>query len=159
MNKANSTIFCMTCSKTVKTYQRKLLCTVCNQWAHKNCVTLNLDEFNYLKDSGYDWFCKKCLIDMFPYNNIENKDDFQIAVNLKNMPVNINTECLKTLQFNAFELNGKEFTINDDDIDPVNNFYNMATSHKCNYMTEDQVKLKIINLRTHSSLYMLTVEV
>ena len=45
-------------------------------WVHLKCTTFNNADYERLSISSDGWFCAKCLIDMFPFNVIDDEVDY-----------------------------------------------------------------------------------
>ena len=45
-------------------------------WMHLKCTTFNNVDYERLSISSDDWFCTKCLIDMFSFNLIDVDVDY-----------------------------------------------------------------------------------
>jgi len=77
------------------------------------------------------WLCPKCLIEIFPYNHIENNFEFHVAIG-SNLSTLAETS---SVCFKPFCATDNKFIINSQDIDADNNFYKDLSLADSNYMT------------------------
>ena len=134
---------CQICHQRMLSHARYLQCTVCQNNYHVNCTTLNLEEKSYLLKDIETWYCKLCVCSVFPYNHIENNDEFlnTIAKHLWHSGINLTHFSDKV--FNPFDLNDSYPANPLDHNDPDLNFYNEIHFHcasKCTYLTESKFK-------------------
>ena len=136
---------CPICNRKVLPNGRQAKCCVCSKSYHLKCISLSADVQNYIQTNASIWYCSKCVVEILPFNHIEDDDTFISEVN--NMDINTQTlESLSELLFNPFELNTDDQYSPLYDIDPDVHFYNELDSHiglKCNYYFEDMVSTAI----------------
>ena len=128
---------CPICSKKISNHASKLSCSVCQAVYHMKCISIDptiIAQLNY----DETWFCCNCLISMFPFNNIENTDEFISATSASNT---VSSLCyLSDLLFMPFELNDSDNLADmyNNDINPDIHFFNNFQQHvtSCNYLTE-----------------------
>ena len=61
------------CTKTVRDNQGDIFCNSCKHWLHVSCISLSVSNYNALSCVDDDWYCQKCLIDIFPVKCIEDE--------------------------------------------------------------------------------------
>ena len=71
INKNNFSKKCPSCSKN--TIKCAIPCSICNKLFHQKCAKLNLRNFKNI-ESLKNWFCSNCRYEIFPFQNIVNKD-------------------------------------------------------------------------------------
>ena len=63
---------CGICHNLVNSNHKAIQCDICNFWIHAKCNTISITEYQNLQVSADTWFCKKCIIDIFPFSCLEN---------------------------------------------------------------------------------------
>lgn len=88
-------------------------------------------DYELIINSSDDWFCKNCLIKLFPFNNIEEDTEFNSCILNQNLVGKLNLEMLK-LADHLNIINASNAT-DDEDIDPDKNFLE-ASYNSVNYL-------------------------
>jgi hypothetical protein len=116
---------------------------------HRKCLpNFNTQDYEYAADPSNGWTCPSCLVEIFPYNGIEDNYAFtQAIINPKHSAIDINI--LNTMVYDPFEANDNDNEGILNDIDPDQNFLNEIIGNSiknCKYYhTSDQLG----NLRSH----------
>ena len=56
---------CMCCAEVVNEYSQALQCDICNGWCHIGCAGVSATAYKtHQKMVGFQWLCKKCLVDL-----------------------------------------------------------------------------------------------
>ena len=133
-------IKCKICHNKIMTHSKTIQCSLCHNIHHMNCITLNkLEQEEYLKNQN-NWNCLNCYSDLFPFNNLEDDDEF-ITYACHQNPV------LKDRIFTPFELNEENESLTMYDIDPDYNYYhdiNYLLTCKCQYYQEESFASEIV---------------
>jgi hypothetical protein len=133
---------CNICCKGVRNHERVITCNCCRNDIHQRCLpTYSVHDVEYANEATNDWMCTKCLMDIFPFFNVETAEEL-LLVQSNNNQVDLNR--LNTLIFDPFS----DVDDNDElrDIDPDNNFFNNQTNSfyaDCRYMYPDNLNNKL----------------
>ena len=63
---------CSICITNFKT--NAIFCDNCKLWVHKNCANLSGAQLSNISNTDEDWYCQKCLNDIFPFSSLTNED-------------------------------------------------------------------------------------
>ena len=112
-------------------------------------ITLDYSEQDYLKNNLDNWLCQACLVEICPFNHMENEDDF-----INECHCRLETGC-KTSQliYNQYDSNQSDFHACSD-FDPDLNFYNeqnVYTGYWCKYVLEGQFNENLLSLNCPNS--------
>ena len=138
---------CPVCLRHVLSHSNVVICVICKHTHHLKCISLNTEEQSYILEHQQSWYCMTCIMELFPFNLIENDKLFLAEINnydLKNRIVEISDAL-----FQPFEINSDDVYSPIHEIDPDINFYNEIDFHigsTCNYYMEDAFSF-IINKR------------
>ena len=61
---------CEICNKSVHKNHRAIQCDICQYWIHIKCNGVSLNDYHDLQLSDDQWFCKKCISDIFPFSSL-----------------------------------------------------------------------------------------
>lgn len=117
---------CALCTKGVRINYKHICCNACNLLYHLACATLSVSEYNMLIKANDDWYCKHCLASMFPFNHLEDDNEYMSCLFSFSYFDKPNVNLIK----NAAHLNIiNNVHIVNEDIDPDRNHYrtNRAT--------------------------------
>ena len=131
-------IDCNICKKHIL-FECHLICCICQGYCHVTCLPniTKLDQL-YAKDQKSNWICLKCIQEIFPFNHIDNDNDFikyvsESCEEFKTIPLDI----LKDMSFNPFELNEDSTFSSLPSLDPDQNYFNENIYHiNSNYYLE-----------------------
>ena len=132
---------CPTCSKRVLSHAKGIQCYYCENTYHMKCISLETDYISQLKENHENWLCGSCITDIFPFNKLENEDDFRQAILMKLE----NELIISNLIYNPHESNSFDFSYCDE-FDPDANFFcqqNIFSGYTCPYYTEDGLNGKM----------------
>lgn len=130
---------CSICLRNVGT--NSIQCDLCNMWVHRKCAKLSNSELNAVSLCDLPWFCQICILDTFPFANLENDEfDCLLTFNISAELHWIYEKCAN-LNFKPFIINEHNLCDHDKDIDPDNNFYNHVNLD-CRYFTDEQFECK-----------------
>ena len=65
---------CVLCSKSCKSYQKCILCDLCDKWVHLSCTDLTILEFTTLANSTASYYCSSCYSQIFPFHLLNNEE-------------------------------------------------------------------------------------
>ncbi len=63
---------CKICFRSCKESQDCIFCDLCNCWLHLKCTDLTKEQFYRLGLSDENFFCKFCILKLFPFNSIND---------------------------------------------------------------------------------------
>jgi hypothetical protein len=119
---ANYQLRCKLCSKRILDHDKCTKCTICNSHWHEKCLpNYTREDFEYAKNIINSWTCPHCLIDLFPFTEIDSIASLSQAIN---NPINcaVDIDLLNNMIYDPFEsLDNQEEGIFND-IDPDQNF-------------------------------------
>ena len=147
---------CNICHKRVLSHAYHLKCSNCHENVHLKCLPMvEKDDSIYVERHRNNWFCINCNILIFPFNCIDEHDEFLEAMyEMQSTQPSVHLDLLLNDQklFSPFELN--ENTNHPlFDIDPDVHFYsNQCGSdlQSCEYYFEDSFNHKISQLNIRS---------
>ena len=148
---------CLTCKRGVKITDQSAKCTICYNIYHQKCLPIyDNEDIQYARDVNSYWTCPKCLLEIFPLNNLEDEE----IVNFLNSTREYNINRLDELLFDPFELSEEGGVF--DEIDPDENHLSVLASqtvHKCKYYLPNQLKDKIEKKSTTIDLSILHLNI
>ena len=59
--------------------QYNMFIVLCN--LSLKCLSIVPDDIEYIELHRNDWYCSYCLVDLFPFNNLENETEFMSVIN------------------------------------------------------------------------------
>ena len=67
---------CGNCSQPVPNVSTNLICTICKKYFHKRieCSALNAYDIRNLANRNFEWICRNCNCDAFPFGNIDSDE-------------------------------------------------------------------------------------
>ena len=122
------------CSRMIKSDFQSVDCRLCSGRFHIKCADLNKNQ------DCIDWYCVKCLESIFPFNNIENDQEFMNTIycygnlSIKSSMI----ESLNKIVYNPFACERKRAILNNRDIDPDISYFNTEISNNCTYYLTDE---------------------
>ena len=71
---------CSVCFRNILSHACRLTCCVCKYDVHLNCIPF-VDKKNsiYMEREHNQWFCIKCIEDIFPFNHCNDDDDQSVT--------------------------------------------------------------------------------
>ena len=135
---------CLICCKPVPNHAYKINCHCYKEVYHMKCISLLSVELEHMFDNLQNWLCPPCIEDWFPFNLIEDDDDFAYICH------NVISNIIKTtdLIYNPFDSNASNF-INCSEFDPDLNFFceqNLFSGHCCSYFLGETLNEKKSNV-------------
>ena len=73
-------ICCQGCSRSVQRHAKQVKCSSCCLILHLTCVSLSVDEQNFIMNDVSSWMCPSCIQTIFPFNWIEEDEIFSKEV-------------------------------------------------------------------------------
>ena len=137
---------CSLCNKKILRHDKKIVCCHCNRDYHSKCITIIPEEIAQINANASEWLCGTCLTDIFPFNHIEDHEDYSKV--LHDMFHTTSNLCfLSDKIFSPIDLNHdlNEYDMLKD-LDPDVNFYNNiehTITSKCKYYFEDMFNREI----------------
>ena len=71
----------MICDRNILQHGHDITCSVCFKSYHLKCITIDHVVIEYIEKNGSTWYCSHCLINIFPFKNLDNEIDFMSTVN------------------------------------------------------------------------------
>ena len=140
---------CLYCKKFVKPAQKTIQCTHCGLSSHLFCTGLD-----YVSQ-GPGWCCQLCLISIFPFNCIEDDQEFICAASDPVCTPLLSSNGFEQLYFNPTEHyeEGRALLM-DPNVDADFNFYNDTCHHSSQYIDMEQIGSTVsqLNHRDNFSL-------
>ena len=132
---------CHICNKRVLTHALKIGCHVCNEMYHMKCISLTPADHVYMQNNIHNWMCLHCTSSIFPFNQIEDDNDFLLACDIQRCHELLSSD----LVYNPFGSELEEIH-NQIEFDPDHNFYNeqnLFNGYSCSYYLEDLFNEKL----------------
>ena len=115
-------MICFLCYKGFRSETHQLECCACMRMYHVRCID-NAAQDNSMFNKN-NWLCKFCTSSIFPFNHIDENDEFIAAISEESIKCEVVTlESLEGKMFNPFELNEQDSTFSLGDADPDLQFY------------------------------------
>ena len=130
---------CQVCLKRVQSFSYSIDCKKCFVKYHIKCVNINRDD---VVDSL--WYCTLCVQEIFPFNHLDNDDDFYATVMEGVVECPYRLHEIGNKVFLPFEINDS-FDTPFSEIDPDYHFYtnvHFTVNMKCDYYFEDHFRQK-----------------
>ena len=130
---------CQVCLKRVQSFSYSIDCKKCFVKYHIKCVNINRDD---VVDSL--WYCTLCVQEIFPFNHLDNDDDFYATVMEGVVECPYRLHEIGNKVFLPFEINDS-FDTQFSEIDPDYHFYtnvHFTVNMKCDYYFEDHFRQK-----------------
>jgi hypothetical protein len=119
---ANCQMRCKLCSKRILVHDKCTKCTICSKQWHEKCLpNYSKEDFEYTTNILNSWTCPHCLIDLFPFTEIDSIASLSQAIN---NPINCTVDIgiLNDMIYDPFETIDNEVDGKLNDIDPDQNF-------------------------------------
>ena len=140
---------CGTCKSKILRHSFHIYCSICYAGYHIKCLSnVSCEDSIYTERDTNVWICINCSATCFPFNHIDNDDDFIDALSeLWFLNKNFSIHSLKQKIFNPFEFNEGKSGLPIDDVDPDLQFFNDCAMNNasCNsdyYFIDDFVLKK-----------------
>jgi len=147
---------CPSCNHQVLDGRNVIECILCSQKYHLRCLNDSIECSSDIKELQKKWYCLECNVSLFPYNCIEDNDDF--AVTIKNDNV---TNLEKNPVFHSIEISDRDQDYFGylHNADPDIQFYNsdicIDNSVSCKYYLEDTFNNKLQELNVSNNCFSL----
>ena len=139
----NMGLYCLICKNRILKHAKMVTCSHCESVMHMKCITLSQEEQSSILSNLSSWLCECCTISIFPFNCIEEEQEFIQTMNyeLSHCEIkNLMVHCQKI--FHPFEISeGDDETFFISDIDPDTNYFNQTDfkiTNNCLYYNEDK---------------------
>ena len=131
------------CAGKILQHAHNISYSLCCETYHLKCVYIVPKDIKYIESYRGDWYCSYCLINVFPFDNLENEIDFMSAIN--DSPASGSLGYLSDKMFLPFELNVPAHQYGNDDIDPDLNYFRSFKKYIscCNYFIESSFNSEI----------------
>ena len=97
---------CPTCRKKLQRHSVKIICIFCRYTYHIDCLPLTrADLVNINKDQ---WTCVNCLSDIFPFNHVDDENDYLTYLSELWFSQGVDFETLNNRVLSLFQTNHEE---------------------------------------------------
>ena len=90
-----------------------------------------------------DVICPKCIIDIFPFSQIDSERDFYLAISSRTNETDVDHNLLNTLKLQLKCDFTSTFLTPEEDLDPDMNYYNMLLNGPVNYYDTAQLNPQV----------------
>ena len=147
---------CSTCLRNILSHNQKVNCYNKTHWFHKKCLpNFTENDFIYAKNTTNYWSCTICNTTNFPFNNIEDDEEFIKMANKQNfLTSTLNNEDLIEKLINPADIDKEIHDQYLNDIDPDLNYYAQeinSTLESSNYQSTDLINININNMNSMSN--------
>ena len=134
---------CWICSHTILQHARNGFCSLCFKHYHLKCISLDPKIIEDIEQNQSTWYCSHCLMDSFPFNNLEDDIDFMAAIN--ESPSCGSLRYLSDMIILPFELNDSDHQYGNDCLDPDLNYFSSYNQYisGCNHFVESSFNSEI----------------
>ena len=148
------TLYCPVCYKRIRSHAYQTKCVVCCSVHHMKCISLTPNDHEYLREHRNDWYCKPCISCVFPFNSIDDDNEYAAAINYIDKPFSFDNS---DLIFHSFEMNDTDRNSPLCEIDPELCFYNSIDFDLSHFDYNDEAGfIQIINkMNTSNQLFSL----
>ena len=148
---------CPICEHKVLNHAQKLHCAICLYHYHLKCITLDYRQQEHLIKSKSNWFCCKCNESFFPFNHIDDDEDFYWALHPREY-CKFAWEEVNGMLFNPLDPDDNIMNSPLSDVDPDINYFNELQFHvntNCNYLLEDKWKtlIDIVGCKANEDIF------
>ena len=149
---------CPICNRRTLQHSRKIVCHCCKKFIHQNCSGLLKDDFERAV-SEYTWLCRLCVEQLFPFNHLDDDNDFTKCIiemsQYSDFPTRLHD---RNLIFNPFEINDDNNDIIEyqGNLDPDKCYFNEYSEKlisNCNYHTENSFNRYLSNHNISSNSF------
>ena len=157
---------CNICKRNVLPHSYHLTCAYCACHVHLSCLPqVTKTDSIYTQRTNNKWMCTECSENTFPFNHIDNENDFlsSLVENWQCLP-NVPFALLPSQHFNPFEIDDNSESLSILDSDPDLQYYNDITYiesvSNCNYYLENTFSKKCEDLEIgNDSFSMLQINI
>ena len=142
---------CSTCLKNIQVRCKKVNCYNKTHWFHRNCLpNFSEKDYTYAKNKNNLWSCTLCNVDNFPFNIIEDNEEFikhSTHTNCVSL-LNSNPDLIEKI-LNPDELNREIQNQYLNELDPDLNFFTHEltdTLKSSNYTSVDNINNNLISM-------------
>ena len=107
---------CSICDRKTLQHAHDISCSFCFKSYHLKRISIDHVVTGYMEQNRSAWYCSHCLINVFPFNNLENDIDFTSTIN--GLPLNGSMLYLSDKIFQTFEINYSRHRYGNGRIDP-----------------------------------------
>ena len=134
---------CWICDHKILQHAHNVSCSLCFKCYHLKCISIDPKIRENIMQNQSTWYCSLCLINVFPFNNLEDETDFMAAINVS--PFNGSLRYLSDKIFLPFELNDSDHQYGCDGLDPDLNYFSSYNQYisGCNYFVESSFNSEI----------------
>ena len=143
---------CNICLKKVLTHSYYVTCSNCHSRVHIKCLPkVKKNDTIFTERQTNIWYCSKCTAGIFPFNHLDENEEFMLAISESwhvDEIIRFDDLTLQEKLFTPFDLNLEESSPLNE-IDPDLQFYvNQCNSslQQCEYYLEDTFNKKISKL-------------
>ena len=143
-----ATLKCYTCLSKIQSHACKITCCICTEVYHLKCITLNKEDQQFYLSISNEWMCSNCHIELFPFNCIDETDEYLQYVCPEIYPI-----AMSDYLFSPFELNEQNTNLPIYEADPDLHFYdNLNINGRCQYYIEESFNKEISTSNIHTGI-------
>ena len=134
---------CWICSPKILQHAQNVFCSLCFRHYLLKCISLDPKIIEDIEQNQSTRYCSHCLMDSFPFNNLEDDIDFMAAIN--ESPSCGSLRYLSDKIFLPFELNDSDHQYGNDCLNPDLNYFSSYNQYisVCNYFVESSFNSEI----------------
>ena len=157
-------ITCPICERKILSHSYFIYCNCCHRNVYRNCTELTCDWLIVAK-TGTFWYCRVCNENIFPFNNIDDDYEFNLAImeyGNKSFYTNHQSYFSEEKLFDPYEINENENIIEyQGELDPDKHYFNQLAHHlsrSSNYYSDENlnklIRQKNMNSESFSVLHL-----
>ena len=122
---------CWIFSHKILQHAQNVFCSLCFRHYYLKCISLDPKIIEDIEQNQSTWYCSHCLMDSFPFNNLEDDIDFMAAIN--ESPSCGSLRYLSDKIFLPFELNDSDHQYGNDCLDPDLHYFSSYNQYISGY--------------------------
>ena len=157
-------ITCPICERKILSDSYFIYCNCCHMNVYRNCTELKCDWL-IVAETGTFWYCRVCNENIFPFNNIDDDYEFNLAImeyGNKSFYTNHQSYFSEEKLFDPYEINENENIIEyQGELDPDKHYFNELAHHlsrSSNYYSDENlnklIRQKNMNSESFSVLHL-----
>ena len=148
---------CLICTRKLLQHAYNISCSLRSETYLLKCVSIIPEDLEYIELHRNDWYCSCCLVDLCPFNNLENETDFMSTIN--DSPAIGFLRYLSDKMFLPFEVDDSDHQYGNESIDPDLNYFRSFNQYIscCNYFAESPFNSEIDNVWTWNNIFLCVI--
>ena len=143
-----ATLKCYTCLLKIQSHACNITCCICTEVYHLKCITLDKEDQQFYLSISNEWMCSNCHIDLFPFNCIDETDEYLQYTCPELYPI-----AMSDYLFCPFDLNEQNTNLPIYESDPDIHFYdNLNINGRCQYYIEESFNKELSTSNIHAGI-------